>query len=95
MKFPAIIKSSVEDVVNGEVGSITFWSDNSKIAMQLPKCGGCVILRISQDKSHKSPEGPVWWWNGNKEKPTLHPSIRVMGEEEWHGYLRDGIFSAC
>ena len=40
-----------------------------------------------------------WEWNGNREKPTLSPSIELMGrnplETLWHGYLKDGIFEAC
>lgn len=29
-----------------------------------------------------------WTWNGNHEKPSLNPSILVIGK--WHGYLTDG-----
>ena len=31
---------------------------------------------------------PVWQWDGNKEAPTLSPSIDVIGV--WHGWLRAG-----
>lgn len=31
---------------------------------------------------------PVWTWDGNKEAPTLTPSIDVIGV--WHGWLRAG-----
>lgn len=46
-------------------------------------------------------EGPgAWNWDGNRESPTLTPSILVniiWGEEEelielWHGYLTAGQF---
>lgn len=30
----------------------------------------------------------VWQWDGNREAPTLSPSINVIGR--WHGYLRAG-----
>lgn len=37
---------------------------------------------------------PVWEFDGNKECPTLSPSIRVLGShgapDLWHGYLRNG-----
>lgn len=36
-----------------------------------------------------------WQWNGNRERPTLTPSIRVVGCCEWHGYLTDGVFKTC
>jgi hypothetical protein len=31
---------------------------------------------------------PVWQWDGNREAPTLSPSINVIGR--WHGFLRAG-----
>lgn len=42
---------------------------------------------------------PTWQWDGNKESPTLSPSIRVMGShgapDLWHGYLRNGKLETC
>lgn len=34
----------------------------------------------------------VWDWNGNREAPTLSPSVLVKttAKERWHGWLRDG-----
>ena len=29
-----------------------------------------------------------WGWDGNKERPTLTPSVHAVGH--WHGYVRDG-----
>ena len=29
-------------------------------------------------------------WNGATEKPTLHPSINMLGH--WHGWLREGVW---
>jgi len=39
----------------------------------------------------------LWGWDGDKEKPTLTPSIQTMSggnwnKELWHGYLREGVF---
>ena len=34
-----------------------------------------------------------WEWDGDKEKPTLTPSILRNGV--WHGYLRKGYWVAC
>lgn len=36
-----------------------------------------------------------WTWDGNKEKPTLSPSIRMLTPCGWHGYLRKGVFERC
>jgi Family of unknown function (DUF6527) len=35
----------------------------------------------------------VWGWDGNEEKPTLQPSIHVIGR--WHGYLTAGRLQSC
>lgn len=41
-----------------------------------------------------------WEWNGNLDKPSLTPSIRITGGKGrdgdcWHGYLTDGVFKSC
>jgi hypothetical protein len=49
------------------------------------------IMKASEP-SRKVPT--PWSWNGDKEKPTLNPSIRVNGEMDWqkfHCFLRDGV----
>ena len=41
---------------------------------------------------------PPWQWNGDMDKPTLTPSIRIGGNngtEHWHGYLTNGVFKSC
>lgn len=46
-----------------------------------------------------------WQWDGNKEKPTLSPSLGLHRSRDgqtvgaygyhWHGFLRAGIFEEC
>lgn len=53
---------------------------------------------------------PVWAWNGDREKPTCTPSIRIMPDtlspnhplasdyvpcRGWHGYMTDGELRSC
>ncbi len=38
---------------------------------------------------------PKWVWNGNREKPTLTPSIQQLSGCKWHGFLTDGVFKSC
>ena len=45
--------------------------------------GDIVSLPVSAGKLT-----PVWGWDGNREAPTLSPSINVIGR--WHGFLRAG-----
>lgn len=37
-------------------------------------------------------QGKMWSWDGNHDRPTLHPSIHRKGH--WHGYLVDGQFKS-
>jgi hypothetical protein len=38
---------------------------------------------------------PTWTWNGDKEKPTLTPSLLSTTGCKWHGYLTEGVFRSC
>ncbi len=38
--------------------------------------------------------GPrAWAFDGNREAPTLSPSVHVVGH--WHGWIRAGRFESC
>lgn len=41
------------------------------------------------------PARPSWIWNGNRQAPTLDPSIRRTVGCKWHGYLQAGIWKPC
>lgn len=47
----------------------------------------CCVCTNENMKSWPRLEKP-WLWNGNKECPTITPSINVVGR--WHGFLTDG-----
>ena len=51
--------------------------------------------QAKQDKSGTS--GTYWWWNGDRDKPTLTPSIGVpaVPPYKWHGFLENGIWRSC
>ena len=48
-----------------------------------------------QDKSGTA--GTYWWWNGDRDKPTLRPSIGVPATPpyKWHGWLENGVWKSC
>lgn len=59
---------------------------------------GCGDLRcVDIYQNGEKPPSPSWLWDGNKEKPTLTPSIdfRVAHKSHWHGFLKIGIFKEC
>lgn len=42
-----------------------------------------------------SSPGPRWDWDGNREAPTLTPSVLFKGGCEWHGFLTAGEWRSC
>lgn len=39
----------------------------------------------------KNDVGASWDWNGDREKPTMSPSVNC--KNCWHGWIRDGEFT--
>ncbi len=39
----------------------------------------------------------AWSWDGNRERPTVSPSVLLHGADggHWHGWLRNGIWESC
>lgn len=68
--------------------------------METPQClsfrcpCGCGHLRQIPVGPGKV-SSPAWTWNGDREKPTLTPSIACTRPCGWHGYLTDGVFKPC
>jgi hypothetical protein len=56
---------------------------------------GCGQMGSVRFKLEGQPHG--WDWNGDREKPTVNPSILFARGEpgEWHGYMVDGVWRAC
>lgn len=58
---------------------------------------GCGDLRaLPVATGEKQPKS--WQWNGDKEKPTLSPSIYhydIQNQPHWHGFLTDGEWRKC
>lgn len=68
--------------IDGEVGDLNFW-------FFCPcGCGDKRIIRVG--RGYKPGANPSWRWNGATEKPTLHPSVNMLGH--WHGWLREGVW---
>lgn len=53
--------------------------------------------------THRAETATVrWQWNGDLDRPTLTPSVRVFirqkhgaDEELWHGFITDGVMRSC
>lgn len=57
-------------------------------------CGCGAVLGIAF-RNPDGQTGPLWQWNGSRDKPSTTPSVRRIGGCEWHGYLTDGEFRTC
>lgn len=84
-----MIRKSVDDLLeNGEVGDWAFSNDGINLWFRYPDLNHpndnfvrCNIKPTEKDTT-------CWQWDGNREAPTLTPSVNVIGH--WHGYLRVG-----
>ena len=75
------------------------FTDNTKdetvgINIKCPGCGNESYLQFA-DTSSTVEKASKWKWNGNKDKPTLRPSLLFNGCCNWHGYLTDGKLKVC
>ena len=55
------------------------------------KCGHYVRLGATK----QDPQGPIWQWNQNKEKPTFNPSVKTKGVILCHLLIKDGMIQFC
>ena len=60
------------------------------------------VYQVPPDKLKEAPQppevpSPAWAWDGNVDKPSLHPSIACgpRKKRDWHGYLKNGVLEAC
>lgn len=60
----------------------------------------CGVLVGPQFVSRPTPDALcVWGWNGDRDKPTLTPSINCIAEQDgkptggcgWHGFITNGV----
>lgn len=79
----------VEDILHGPTGSAKWDSDFTRFKFICP-CG----CNSFNDLPIKPPHDNGWTWDGNKENPTLSPSI-INYNCGWHGYLKAGVWEKC
>lgn len=52
-------------------------------------CGNLMNLPITLPPKQER----AWEWDGNRESPTLAPSIRDLAHCKFHGHLRSGVWT--
>lgn len=79
----------VDSVLHGKPGVSKWFEDFGNLTFMCP-CGCGAVAGINLKPVY--PHG--WDWDGNKELPTINPSIKIS-PCGWHGYLRAGVFESC
>lgn len=94
----ALLQNLDDFDTNGQKGDWCFAKDDEYLFLQWGDTHDDICtVRIAPGGAGQN----HWGWNGNREAPTLSPSIRVMGHQasgeplksvpdRWHGFLRDG-----
>lgn len=96
VKTPSVVATRVDEIddVRATPGAFEYFvSGDDKVT---PKgiiyccpCG-CGVTGALDFRPHESPS---WDWDGNRDKPTLSPSVHHVGH--WHGWLRNGVWESC
>ena len=72
-------------------GSFKFYAKAGETAGMLYICP-CGCGRIGA-LAFRPALSPSWEWNGDRDAPTLSPSVNHVGH--WHGFLRAGVWTSC
>ncbi|AKR57109.1 hypothetical protein XM25_15165 [Devosia sp. H5989] len=82
------------DSVRATAGAFEFYADGDRFpAGMIYSCPcGCGATGVLRFRPTPSPS-PSWEWDGNRERPTLSPSVHHVGH--WHGFLRNGVWESC
>ena len=100
-----VVNGNKMDQIKAAPGAFFYYTsegfgEGSGIVHSCP-CGCGKVGSINFDPSRR----PCWTNNGNKEKPTLKPSVGIRpwdGDTDveadgfhWHGYLKNGVWESC
>lgn len=91
-----VVATLVDDIdeVKATPGAFEFYvsssSDGKPVGMIYSCPCGCGGIRALDFKPRSSPS---WQWDGNRDAPTLTPSVHWVGH--WHGFLRNGVWESC
>lgn len=98
MGFDAVLIRFVDDVSAdaGMPGDAKYFKNGGDApAGILFRCPGCASLTFAR---FAPADAPSWQWDGNRDAPTLTPSLHhtaTLGGCGWHGFLTAGEFKPC
>jgi hypothetical protein len=74
-------------------GAYTFSEDNRELFYICPcGCGEHLSLPVKIGPWVQG-ASPCWGWDGNRDAPTLTPSIRRLNGCRYHGHLQAGVWT--
>lgn len=88
---PLVIFKTGEEAHAHGPGGCVWEEDESSLYVVLPGANDLDCIQCTRNPDEKAPR--VWILTGDKEKPTLHPSLHMVGQ--WHGWLKDGVLVSC
>lgn len=92
VRTPPVPFVAVDEIVkDSPPGSAEYWPSGGGFNFRCP-CGCKAVggVRLEGDGA--------WQWDGNREKPTISPSVLLYGglsDGHWHGWLRNGVWESC
>lgn len=84
------LRGTLKDLAdNGQEGDWAFSVGDAELVIRIP-VGGYArgVLCAWKLSPVPIPDEEDWQWDGNREAPTLTPSLNWVGV--WHGYMRAG-----
>lgn len=96
MNTESIPAKRVEPGTLKEPGDFCWSDDFGHLYIMLPGHHWVDAIPVRLGDQH--PTERVWGWNGNKDCPSLTPSIlsHAAGKSPgWHGYLTNGRLASC
>ena len=103
MMSAATIVGNIRSAEGQKAGAIEFrigedWKDSwdGGLACRCPcGCGAEMYLPVRPAGTSRG-DSPEWEFDGNREKPTLRPSVFNSGLPcQWHGWLRNGVWTSA
>ncbi|MCW5695763.1 MAG: hypothetical protein KIS96_03400 [Bauldia sp.] len=99
-KVVAVLVEDV-DAPGTPAGAFEYCEDAGRVTGLLYVCPcGCGAQGFLRFRSAES-ERPSWIWDGDREKPTLSPSVHHIWKltqggtkTHWHGFLRGGVWES-
>ncbi len=97
---PGIQRTPGKFDISAEHGVEGYPGVTGRLAFICPNGRFCSVLLAPQPIPRSAPDRCyVWGWNGNREAPTLTPSINCIAEKDgkptggcgWHGFIQNGV----